>query len=183
MPYSFFGQVLCRPVLTLMGTGPEFMEMAVTYTRIRFVGLPFTAVLNCSLGIMRAQGDSTRPLFILSMSGILNVALNAVFVILLGMDVDGVAYATLISVVVSTVVAVACLVRDRGVCHVSVKDLRIHPATLRSVLAVGVPSGLQGMLFNISNMTIQSAINSLGAEFVSAASIEMNLYGFVFIAG
>ena len=177
------GQVLCRPVLTLMGTGPEFMEMAVTYTRIRFVGLPFTAVLNCSLGIMRAQGDSTRPLFILSMSGILNVALNAVFVILLGMDVDGVAYATLISVVASTVVAVACLVRDRGVCHVSFKDLRIHPATLRSVLAVGVPSGLQGMLFNISNMTIQSAINSLGAEFVSAASIETNLYGFVFIAG
>ena len=176
------GQMLCRPMLTLLDTAPAYMEMSVLYCRICFAGLPFVALLNCALGIMRAQGDSTRPLLILSLSGILNVVLNVVFVAVFGMDVDGVALATTISNVVSAVAAIVCLMRDGGACRVCLKELRIHAATMRRVLGVGVPSGMQGMLFNISNMIVQAAVNSFGLATITAASIEVNLHGFIYTA-
>lgn len=177
------GQALCRPMLVLLDTAPEYLAMSEEYCRICFAGLPFTAVLNCALGVMRAQGDSTRPLMILSGAGLLNVALNLLFVLTLGMDVDGVALATVTANVSSAVMALVCLARDRGMCRLRLKRLRIHRATALKVLAVGVPSGLQGMLFSISNIIVQSAVNSFGPATITASSIEVNLHGFVYTAG
>lgn len=176
------GQVLCVPMLTLLDTAPEYMAMSVEYCRICFAGLPFVAILNCALGIMRAQGDSTRPLVILSLSGVLNVALNVVFVTALRMDVDGVALATMISNIASAVAAMVCLARDNGTCRFSFKELRIHPATMRKVLGIGIPSGMQGMLFTVSNMINQAAVNSLGLVTITACSIEVNLHNFIYTA-
>lgn len=176
------GQVLCVPMLTLLGTASEYMAMSVEYCRICFAGLPFVAILNCALGIMRAQGDSARPLVILSLSGVLNVILNVAFVTAFHMDVDGVALATMISNAASTVAAMVCLARDNGVCRFSFKELRIHPATMRKVLGVGIPSGMQGMLFTVSNMINQAAVNSLGLVTITACSIEVNLHSFIYTA-
>ncbi len=177
------GQVLCRPMLVLLDTPTEYLAMSEEYCRICFAGLPFTAVLNCALGVMRAQGDSTRPLMILSGAGLLNVALNLLFVLVLGLDVDGVALATVTANVTSAVIALVCLARDRGMCRLRLKRLRIHRATALKVLAVGVPSGLQGMLFSISNIIVQSAVNSFGPATITASSIEVNLHGFIYTAG
>ncbi len=177
------GQALCRPMLVLLDTAPEYLTMSEKYCRICFAGLPFVAILNCALGIMRAQGDSTRPLVILSGAGVLNVAFNVLFVVALGMDVDGVALATVIANVSSAVIALVCLMRDRGMCRLRPGRLRIHRATALKVLAVGVPSGLQGMLFSISNIIIQSAVNSFGPVTITAAAIATNLEGFIYTTG
>ena len=177
------GQLICTPMLNLLNTPSEYMEMAVKYCRICFIGLPFVAILNCALGVMRAQGDSTRPLVILSLSGVLNVAFNLVFVLVLKMDVDGVALATMLANVISAAAAMVCLAREDGDCRFNIKELRVDPATMRRVLAVGVPSGVQGMLFNISNMIIQSGVNSLGLVVVTASSIEISLHSFIYTAG
>lgn len=174
------GQALCRPMLVLLDTVPEYLAMSEKYCRICFMGLPFVAVLNCALGVMRAQGDSTRPLMILSGAGLLNVALNILFVMAFEMDVDGVALATVIANASSTVISLVCLARDRGMCRLRIRRLRIHRATALKVLTVGVPSGLQGMLFSVSNMIVQSAVNSFGPVTITAASIETNLHGFVY---
>ncbi len=177
------GQALCRPMLQLLGTAPEYMEMSVLYCRICFAGLPFVALVNCALGIMRAQGDATRPLIILSGAGVLNVAFNVLFVAGFGMDVDGVALATMIANIVSAVTALVCLMRDNGACRVYIKELRIHGATMRRVLGVGIPSGVQGMLFNVANMIVQSAVNSFGPATITAAAITGNLEGFIYTTG
>lgn len=177
------GQMFCRPVLGLLGTAPEYMPLSEKYCRICFTGLPFIAVLNCALGVMRAQGDSTRPLVILSLAGVLNVGLNVLFVMVLGMDVDGVALATMIANVVSAVAALVCLARDNGICRFYVKELRIHPPTMGKVLGVGVPSGMQGILFTVSHMVVQTAVNSLGAATINAAAIASNFESFSYTTG
>lgn len=177
-----FGQLLCEPMLMLLDTAPEYMAMSVKYCRICFMGLPFVAVLNCALGVMRAQGDSTRPLVILSSAGVLNVALNVVFVTVFRMDVDGVALATMVANIASAVAAMVCLARDSGECRFRVKELRIHATTLRKVLAVGIPSGMQGTLFTISNMITQAAVNSFGLVTITASSIEVSLHSFIYTA-
>ena len=177
------GQVLCRPMLQLLDTAPEYLAMSELYCRICFAGLPFVAILNCALGIMRAQGDATRPLIILSGAGVLNVTFNVLFVAGFGMDVDGVALATMIANIVSAVAALVCLMRDNGACRVCIRELRIHGATMRKVLGVGVPSGVQGMLFNVANMIVQSAVNSFGPATITAAAIATNLEGFIYTTG
>ncbi len=175
------GQLLCCPILELLNT--QYMELAEEYCRIYFMGLPFVALLNCSLGILRAQGDTTRPLFILAGAGVLNVVLNLVFVVCLGMDVDGVGWATVISNASSAAAALICLARDRGICRLSLRKLRVHWRTAKQILLVGIPSGLQGVLFSVSNMIIQSAVNSFGPITVTAASITGNLEAFGYTAG
>ncbi len=177
------GQALCRTVLVAMNTAPEYLDMAVTYCRICFAGLPFVAVLNVALGILRAQGDTTRPLIILSAAGLLNVILNIVFVAGCGMDVDGVALATLIANIASAVAAMTFLHRDRGICGFRWRRLRLHTETAKRVLTIGVPSGLQGMLFSASNLVVQSAINLFGPATITAAAIATSLESFGYTAG
>lgn len=171
-----------RPVLIWMDSDPALLEMSVTYCRIYFFGVPFMAVLNYTVGILRAKGDTTTPLVILSCSGALNVVLNIVFVALFGMDVDGVALATLISNAFAMVAVLVCLMHDSGPCRFSFKKLRFHTAEAARIVTIGIPAGIQGTLFSFSNIFIQQGINSFGAAVVTGNSIGTNLEGFAYTA-
>ncbi len=175
------GELVCVPVLKAMNT--VYLDMAVTYCRICFLGMPFMAVFNCAFGVMRAQGDTTRPLVILACSGFLNVVLNIVFVAGFGMDVDGVALATLTANILSAVAAMVCLARDTGICGFRFAHLRLHRGALKRVLAIGMPSGFQGVLFSASNLVVQSAVNSFGPATITATAIMANLEAFGYTAG
>ena len=165
-----------------MRSDPELLDMSVTYIRIFFLGVPFTTVLNYAVAILRAKGDTTTPLIILTCSGILNVVLNLFFVIVCGMGVDGVAIATVISNIVSMVTVVIILMRDEGWCRLSFAKLRLCPSSAKRIIAIGVPAGIQGTLFSISNVFIQSAVNGFGAAVVTGNSIGTNLESFVYTA-
>lgn len=152
------GFFISRPVLSLMGNRGKLLDLATLYTKIYFCGAPFIALTNCAVAIFRAKGDTKTPLIILSLSGVFNVIANLVFVFLMGMSVEGVALATALSNVLSAVLLFACLAKDKGICHFSIKKLSLYGKTVKEILAVGIPSGIQGALFSLSNMIIMSSI-------------------------
>ncbi len=176
------GVTLCEPILKLMRSDPALIDMSVLYCRVFFMGVPFTTVLNYAIAILRAKGNTTTPLIILACSGLLNVILNIVFILFLGMDVDGVALATVISNVCSMAVVMLILMRDSGWCRFSFKKLRICSYSAARIVTIGFPAGIQGTLFSISNVFIQSAVNSFGAAVVTGNSIGTNLETFVYTA-
>jgi putative MATE family efflux protein len=189
---AFVGMIVSRPVLTLMGAQETLLDLAVTYTNIYFAGIPFIATTNYLIAIFRAKGDTKTPLFVLSLSGIINVALNYVFVVFVGLSVEGVALATVTANAVSTVVLAWRLARDDGPCRFSFKKLCFDKKAFLDILHVGIPAGLQGSLFSISNMMIQSSIiqvnNTLcppGSAYdavVNGNAAAANLDGFVYTA-
>lgn len=176
------GVTLCKPILVLMKSDPALIDMSVTYCRIFFLGVPFTTVLNYAVAVLRAKGDTTTPLIILACSGILNVVLNIVFILLLGMDVDGVAIATVIANICSMLAVMIILMRDTGWCRFSFSKLRMCTASARRIVSIGIPAGIQGTLFSTSNVFIQSAVNGFGAAVVTGNSIGTNLEGFIYTA-
>ncbi len=186
------GLVAARPVLSLMGAGGKLLELAVTYTFIYFCGVPFISLTNYCISILRAKGDTKTPLIVLSISGLINVILNLFFVLVCGMAVEGVALATVISNVVSAVVLLVLLMRDSGPCHFSFKLLRIERHSFMNILHIGIPAGIQGALFSLSNMLIQSSImrvnNSYGFDpeayqpVVDGNAAAANLEGFIYTA-
>ncbi len=189
---AFVGMIVSRPVLTLMGAQETLLDLAVTYTNIYFAGIPFIATTNYLIAIFRAKGDTKTPLFVLSLSGIINVVLNYVFVVFVGLSVEGVALATVTANAVSTVVLAWRLARDDGPCRFSFKKLCFDKKAFLDILHVGIPAGLQGSLFSISNMMIQSSIiqvnNALcppGSAYdavVNGNAAAANLDGFVYTA-
>ncbi len=180
---TVIGELLCRPLLLSLDTAPEYMGMAVTYCRICFIGLPFVSVLNCVLGVMRAQGNTIRPLIILSAVGLFKMVLNIVLVAAFGMDVDGVAISTVVSNVLSAVAALVALTKDTGICAFRLSQLKPHMGTVKRLLAIGVPSGVQGMLFSAANLVVQVAVNSFGPAMITASSIATNLEAFSYTTG
>lgn len=169
------GLVLCEPMLTLMGTPGDIIDMSVLYMRIYFLGMPANMVYNFASAILRSVGDSRRPMYYLVISGAVNVALNLFFVAALGMDVDGVAWATVISQYISAFLTMACLYRSSLSIRFIPRQLCLDRQKLSTILKVGVPAGLQGTLFSISNTMIQSAVNSFGSEMVAASSAASNV--------
>ncbi len=176
------GILLCKPLLILMRSDPELLDLSVTYIRIFFMGIPFTTVLNYAVAILRAKGDTTTPLIILALSGALNVLLNIFFVFFCGMNVDGVAIATVISNIASMVAVITILMRDKGWCKLSPGKLRLCPSAAKRIVSIGIPAGIQGTLFSLSNVFIQSAVNGFGAAVVTGNSIGTNLETFVYTA-
>ena len=186
------GLVSSRPVLALMGASGKLLELAVTYTFIYFCGVPFISLTNYCISILRAKGDTKTPLIVLSISGLVNVALNLFFVLVCNMSVEGVALATVIANAVSAVVLMLLLIRDDGPCHFSFKKLRIERHSFANILHIGIPAGLQGALFSLSNMLIQSSImrvnNSYGFDpeayqpVVDGNAAAANLEGFIYTA-
>ena len=152
------GLFISRPVLALMGAQGKLLDLAVTYTSIYFLGIPFISVTNYLIAIFRAKGDTKTPLFVLSLSGIINVILNYFFVVFFGMSVEGVALATLSANGVSTIVLLWRLAKVDGPCRFSFKKLCFDKRAFKDILHVGVPAGIQGTLFSLSNMLIQSSI-------------------------
>lgn len=172
------GFLFCRPLLRMMKN--PVLDLATTYMRIYFLGMPFNMIYNFGASILRAVGDTKRPLFYLTIAGVVNVILNLVMVIGFHMNVAGVAIATVSSQAVSAVLVVICLMRSAGAVHLDVRDMRIHRRQLIDIARVGLPAGLQGSLFSISNVLIQSSINGFGEVVVAANSAASNLEGFVY---
>lgn len=183
------GLVISRPVLMLLGDEGHILDLATLYTRIYFAGTPFMAVANYEIAILRAKGDTRTPLFILTATGLLNVVMNLFFVLVCGMSVDGVAYATVLSNAVSVIALGVVLMRDEGMVKLELKKLRIEKRAFYEIVRDGLPAGLQGALFSLSNMLIQSAIISInnascpgGSAIIDGNAAGSSLEGFAYTA-
>ena len=157
------GILLANPLLRLMGTPEDVLSQSVLYMRIYFLGMPVLMVYNFGAAILRAIGDTRRPLYFLFASGVVNVCLNLFFVVVLGMGVDGVAWATVISEHISAFLVLKSLMSAPGALKLDLKQLRIHPRKLKRIVKIGLPAGMQGAIFSISNVLIQSSVNSFGS--------------------
>lgn len=175
------GIFLARPLLELMKTPKNVIGLSTIYMQIYFGGMTFNIVYNFCGSILRAAGDSTSPLVILTCAGVLNVVLNLFFVIVLKMDVAGVALATTISLAVSAVAACAVLMRRKDSCKLEWNRLHIYKPQLLKMARIGLPAGIQGSMFSISNVIIQSAINSFGDVLMSGNAAVANIEGFSYV--
>ena len=176
------GVALSKPLLQLMGTPSDVIDQAVLYMRIYFVGMPVMMLYNFGAAILRAVGDTQRPLYFLLLAGVVNVFLNLFFVIVVHMGVAGVAIATVISQCISAGLVLQCLVRSDTIYRVELKQLRIYKDKLLQMTKIGVPAGIQGATFSISNVLIQSSINSFGSLAMAGSTAASNIEGFVFTA-
>ena len=174
------GVVFAHTFLGWMGSPYDVIDQATLYLRIYFAGLPFNMAYNFSSAILRAMGDTKRPLLFLSIAGAVNVVLNLIFVIVFHMGVAGVALATIISQMISSALMVICMMRSQGVFHFDPMQMRIHKEKLVQVVRVGLPAGLQGVIFSISNVLIQSSINSFGSTVIAGNAASSNLEGFMY---
>ena len=179
---AVIGVLFSRTFLRLMGSPEEILDGAATYMRIYFAGMPAIMIFNFGSSILRSMGDTRRPLYFLLCAGAVNVALNLVFVILLHMDVAGVALATVLSQCGAAVMVFLCLTHLPHDVRLEPGRFRMDAKCLWKILRIGVPAGLQSCLFSFSNVIIQSSVNSLGALAVSANAAATNLDNFVYIA-
>lgn len=175
-----FGQVIARPVLLLMGTPEDVIDLAVLYLRIYLLGMPCIMLYDFGASILRSTGDSKRPLYALIAAGIINTILNLILVIGFGMGVSGVAIATVISNMVSSGIVLHILLHEQEPIRVELKQLSIVPKELKKILVIGIPAGLQGMMFSIANVCIQSAINSFGSNAIAGSAAALNFEFFAY---
>ena len=168
--------------LTMMGTPETVLPLSSVYMRIYFAGITFTMVYNFCAAILRAAGDTKSPLIYLTFAGVVNVLLNLVFVIVLHMNVAGVALATTISQGISAVLVVRALMKRTDACRLDLKKMRFHMPQLAKMLRIGLPAGIQSSLFAISNVLIQSSVNSFGDVFMSGNAASGNIEGFVYVS-
>lgn len=176
------GLTLSGPMLRMMNTDPEVLPLSTLYLKIYFLGVPATVVYNFGAAILRAIGDTDRPLRFLTVSGITNVVLNLITVVGFHMSVAGVAIATAVSQYVAALLVILCLMKSEGVYKIEFNRLRIHKDMLLQILMIGVPAGLQSAIFSISNVIIQSTINSFGSAVMAGNSAASNLEGFIYTA-
>ena len=186
---ALVGLFVSRPILKLLGDEGHVLELATLYTRIYFAGAPFLAVSNYLIAIFRAKGDTRTPLFILTATGLLNVCMNLLFVLVFGMSVDGVAYATVIANAANVLILGFVLMRDSGWCRLELKKLRITGEAMKEIIRDGLPAGIQGMLFSLSNMLIQSTIIGInnatcpgGSAVIDGNAAATNLEGYAYVA-
>ena len=171
---GILGLLIAQPVLRLMGTPAEVLDMADLYLKIYYLGIPFLTVYNFGAAIFRANGDTKKALFALTVSGFINVALNIFFVVFCGMNVDGVAIATVIANIISAGLIIYHLTKEQGLLHLSFCKIHWHTGLILQVLKIGIPTAIQGMVFSLSNMIIQAAINSLGSAAIAASTVALN---------
>ena len=176
----FLGIGLSRPLLRLMDTPADVIDHSVLYMRIIFAGMPASMLYNFGSAILRAVGDTQRPLYFLLTAGIINVALNLFFVIVLHMGVAGVALATVLSQCVSAGLVILCLTRSEGPYRLFLKELKIYGPKLRDMTKIGIPAGIQSSMFSISNVLIQSTVNSFGSVAMAGSTAAGNIEGFLF---
>ncbi|MCL2508862.1 MAG: MATE family efflux transporter [Oscillospiraceae bacterium] len=174
------GITLSRPLLRLTGSPDDVIDQAALYMRIYFVGMPASMLYNFGAAILRAMGDTKRPLYFLAAASILGVILNLLFVIVFGMGVAGVAWSTVISQTLAAAMVVICLVRLENSCRLDIKHIKIYKDKLMKIIRIGLPAGLQGSVFSISNVVVQSSINSFGSTVMAGNAAAANLDGFVY---
>lgn len=178
--FGMIGFFFARFFLELMGSPANVIEQSSLYVRIYFVGIPFTVVYNFSAAILRSVGDTKRPLFILCFAGVVNVLSNLFFVLVCDMDVAGVAWATAISQFLSCIIIVIYLFRVDDCHRLSLSKLKFNGYKFTKIVQVGLPAGVQGSLFSVSNVLIQSSINSFGDVVMSGNAAAANIEGFIY---
>lgn len=176
------GVALARPLLELMGSPEDVIDLAVLYVRIIFLGMPVQMLYNFCAAILRAVGDTQRPLYYLTIAGVVNVLLNLVFVILFHLSVAGVALATIISQAISALLVTRALLNMEGPTRLFLNRLRIHPGKLREIIRIGLPAGIQSSVFSLSNVVIQSSVNSFGSIVIAGNAAAANVGNFVYQA-
>lgn len=168
------GNIFARPILKWMDTPADVIDLATVYLRIIFSGMPFMMAYNFGSAILRSMGDTRRPFYILIAGGIVNAILDMVLVLIFDMGVAGVATATVIANAVNAFIMVRLLIKESDPFKLDIRSLRIHSTELKKVLAIGLPAGLQGMIFSIANVFIQSAVNSFGSDVVAGNGAALN---------
>ena len=179
---GIFGIVASRPMLVLMESPADVLDQAALYLRIYFMGIPAFMVYNFGAAVLRAVGDTQRPMKFLTIAGIINVILNLITVVGFKMGVAGVAIATAVSQYVSAAFIVMSLVTTESCLHLEVKELRIYKDKLAEILRIGLPAGLQSLLFSITNVMIQASVNTFGSTIMAGSSAASNIDGFIYTA-
>ena len=174
------GEVCTRPVLVFLSTPEEVLADAVLYFQLYLIGIPFMAIYNFGSALLRSVGDTRRPLYCLIISGVVNVILNLFFVIVLKMGVAGVSIATVISNVLSCAMVVVILIREKGILHLDIRGMRPDMKYAGAIARFGFPAGIQNMVFSVSNMFIQSGINSFGSAAIAGSSAALNFEYFTY---
>ena len=170
----FLGFFMARPILELMNTPADVIELATKYLKIYFLGMPFMMIYNFGAAIMRSMGDTKRPFYSLVIAGIANTLLNLLLVIKFGMDVEGVAIATVAANFINAIFIIYWLRRESEPFTLVVSKMRINYGEMRKMLQIGIPAGLQGMVFSVANTFIQSAINNYGSDAIAGSSAALN---------
>ncbi len=165
--------------------GSTLRAQAILYFRIYFLGMPFIMLYNFESAILRSKGDTRRPLVVLIMSGVLNIILNVILVVVFHMTVEGVAIATLVSNVFSSLVLFFLLCREEGGFRIRLNKIRIHRRMLINIIRIGLPAGIQGSMFSLANVLLQSSINALGPVVIAGSTVGMNaeVFGFDVVQG
>lgn len=179
---GILGFIFAGTMLEWMDSPENVLPKATLYMEIYFLGMPAFMVYNFGSAALRAVGDTRRPLYYLTISGIINILLNLLFVIVFNLSVMGVALATIISQYISASLIIWCLVKTDGACRLSLKHIRIHFRKLGAILRIGLPAGIQSSLFSISNVLIQSSVNSFGSTVMAGNTAAASLEGFVYTA-
>lgn len=176
------GVILAPEMLILMNATEAQLPLATTYLRIYFMGMPAVLVYNFGAAILRAVGDTKRPLYYLLTAGVINVLLNLLFVIAFRMDTAGVALATIISQYISAFLTMLCLVKEQSHIHLDFRRLGIKKPVLLSIIRVGLPAGFQGVIFSLSNVVIQSSVNLFGDNTIAGNTAAQSIEGFIYMA-
>ena len=166
------GVLGAKPILSFMQAPEEVLKLAAVYLRIYFGGITATMVYNFGSALLRAKGDTRRPLYILLAAGIINLILNLIFVIFFKMDVAGVGLATVISQVISAVAVLIILIREKDDFKLTLRKLHINRMIFIRIVKIGLPAGFQGIMFSFSNVIIQSSVNSFGATLIAGNAAE-----------
>ena len=174
------GLIIAKDILIFLGTPDEILEPATIYLKILFVGIPFVVIYNFGAAILRSIGDTKRPLIILTFTGILNIVLNVIFVVKFNMGVAGVAIATAISNAVSSIIVIILLIKENGDIKYYPKEFIIVKDSLKKIMIIGIPSAISGMVFSVSNLCIQTAINALGTTTIAANTAMLNIESFTY---
>ncbi len=174
------GVTFAVPILKLMQAPHEVLSLASVYLKIYFGGITATMIYNFGSALLRAVGDTQRPLYILFLAGIINVILNLIFVIIFHLDVAGVAWATVISQTISAILVVIILLKENEEYSLEIKNLKINMHIFTKIVKVGIPAGFQGIMFSFSNVIIQSFVNSFGSVLIAGNSAACNLEGFIY---
>ncbi|MBQ8525233.1 MAG: MATE family efflux transporter [Clostridia bacterium] len=176
---ALFGIFASRTLLTWMGTPDNVIDYSVVYMQIIFAGVPANLLYNFSAAVLRSMGDTKRPLYFLTAAGLINVVLNLFFVIVFKMNVAGVALATIISQYISAALVVITLIRTDNACRLIPGKIRVHMQELKHIILIGLPAGIQSCTYSISNILIQSSVNSFGAHAMSGFTAGANILNFV----
>ena len=179
---AFVGVLFARGALELMGTPDDVVDQSTLYMRIYFMGMPFFMLYNYGAAILRAIGDTKRPLLFLIISGLINAALNMLLVIYCHMAVEGVAIATVISQLISCILVLWCLYKSEGSYQLRFSKLQIKGVYLKQIFQVGIPAGIQSMIINFSNVLLQSSVNSFGSTAMAGYTAANNIFGFLYVS-